>query len=94
MGFSPTAGYDGMERLPLIVSLHGTLEAGSTQDFFQSKFLVKLFRNGSSTDLKGVKTRIVCPYLAEAGFNRSRHNEESGDNFCTRELLKRKLQHR
>ena len=75
--FTPSSAKD-YDKIPVIVSLHGSSEVGKDNAFFRKKFLVDLFNNW---ELEGFNAYIVCPHLTGNGYSNTWANNKSAENL-------------
>ena len=75
--FTPSSAKD-YDKIPVIVSLHGSSEVGKDNAFFRNKFLVDLFNNW---ELEGFNAYIVCPHLTGNGYSNTWANNKSATNL-------------
>ena len=68
--FEPASG-DTSQKLPLIISLHGSAEVGKDREFMEGQHLTKVFREWEYTKLEPIEAYIVCPHINKnVPFNR------------------------
>ena len=60
--FEPVAG-DTSEKLPLIISLHGSAEVRRNREFMEGQHLTKVFREWEYTKLDPIEAYVVCPHI-------------------------------
>ena len=61
--FEPVAAENS--PLPLIISLHGSLEVGKDRAFMEQQHLTKVFREWEYTGLDPFDAYVVCPHLSK-----------------------------
>ena len=62
--FEPVNPADS-DPLPLIISLHGSAEAGKNREYMEGQHLTKVFREWEYTKLDSFDAYVVCPHLAQ-----------------------------